>query len=255
MSRVTFDGDDIFIRPKIDPESFIRWKRRQEKDLGKILKQEQAEREDKAIDRWKQMVPDLYKGATVESVSKYDPHVADAMTRMAGMIIDNPSIPRHLALSSDTIKYADPDGQAHKRALKGKTWAAFAYLDCIVRSTSLITDPENEISYALESQILDDLYSYTTKKDTLRRLVNGQKKIIIIDSCGQVAGGLSKIRSDVFNTLIDAVNANGHISMVLVISSNPWVLEEFKPLIERLQPKARKLLLKHEPDGAEGFTV
>ena len=252
MGRVTFDGDEIYVRPPINHEDFMKWKARQDEDLSKIIREEREEESGHALNDWKRMVPVLYRGATLDAVREYDDHAAGVMKDLSQMVQDDPEIPRHLAISSETVKYIGDDGKTHRRAIKGKTWAAYAYIDQIVRTTNLITDPEHEIICVQESSILNDLYGFATRKRTLDRLTRG-RKILMIDSCGQMTGYDAKNRSDCYTTLIDAVNAIGTVNLILVMSSSAWVLQEFKPLVERLQPKARRLMIRNEPDGIADY--
>ena len=248
LSRVTFDGSDIYVHPSVDHEKYMEWKRRQDEELSVILSREKTMESESAIEEWKKIVPVLYRGATVDSVNEYDTRAAGVMRSLADSIKDKPSIPQHLALTSAIVSITDSQGKIHKRPIKGKTWAGYAYIDQIVRTSGLITDPEREIVCTQESAIIGDLYGFSTRRATLDYLLNG-RRIVMVDSCGQMTGYDAKNRADAFTTLIDGVNTAGNVSLILIISSNDWTLQEFKPLVERLQPKARRLIIAGEPDG------
>lgn len=245
MSKITFDGDRILNKPDINYDAYFKWRHEQQQDLNRIMAEEEASNADKALTLWQDMIPHTYQKATIDSIRSYEPRIAGRLDSMIDQVIEHPSHPIHLALSSEMMSYTGGDGKTHKRPIRGKTWAAFAYVHDLIDRTSYISDPSSQIVYKMESDIIDDIYNYKTRTTAMRTLVNNQRKLLIIDSCGQTN---SNVRSDALNRLIDAVNANGHITMILIISSNQWALDDFKPLVARLQPPPRRMKLRAEPD-------
>lgn len=168
---LSFDGTDIIKKPKLDLDRYRRWQQKQEERLGRIRSEAAGKATGAARKAWAAMVPDVYKGATLESVKSYDPEAADRFRELADLWASGKK-------RSNVLIYSNNDS-------RGKTWALYAWLTELV-DRGVYQDPQREIVIVNEAWLTDDLYGFKTREAAKARLMDDHVKMIAVDSVGRV---------------------------------------------------------------------
>ena len=167
---LSFDGTDILKKPKLDFDRYRQWKKRQDERVGSISVATEGRKTAEARRAWSAMVPDVYKGATLDSVQSYDPAAAASFREYADM---------WMAGSKKNICISSNNGS------RGKNWAMYAWLTELV-DRGAFPDPQREIVIVNEAWMMDDLYGFSTREEAKARLLDEHVKMIAIDSIGRV---------------------------------------------------------------------
>jgi hypothetical protein len=163
---LTYDGSDVFRKNEDNIDDYTRFQQRDNAEVARILREEEAANRAKAAAAWKRWCPSTYADATIRSIADFD--ITSARTLASAVRASKSDArPRGMLITSDATS-------------GGKTWAMYAYLSALVRN-GVLTRPLDEIRITTESDLFDGLRNYSTRGSTLRWLFAAGVRLIAVD--------------------------------------------------------------------------
>ena len=230
---VTFDGESIIHNPKPDFDRYAEWRRRRAQDDAKILSQETMTGIRDAVRRWIASIPVVYRSASIDGIAEYDPAAADIMKTIADKW-ERTGIPQSVIITSTTGK-------------RGKTWALWAWLKELV-ARGIIPIPEHQIAVLQESDVMNRVFSFDTRSQTLRDIFTPERLVLGIDGCGAIDRS-ARVRKDVWALMIEAIHDRRDFAFACTLTRSTIVGMDTERIMAPVIRRSAIIDLVNEPDG------
>jgi hypothetical protein len=198
---LSYDGENIFKTSKNDLDSYEKFQNEQREQGLAILNGIETKNRMKALVKWKQWCPKVYKNASIKAIRGFDPESADNITE-AVKESKASGIPQSLIIRS-----ADNT--------KGKTWAMYAYITNLI-GAYIIDEPDSQVKIISEAELFSNLTDFVEKRSTMRSLFGPKVKVIGIDNVGRHEKDADKVWP-----IIEDKARNTNIGFVLCMTTKP----------------------------------